>query len=137
MNVRSQTETPGALRQVITVDGRGQLFADNKADDYGGGTAPGAHDLFDASLAACKALTVHWYAKKRNFPLEKVNVVVERDDSREKEGHYGLTVSLEFEGPLTEEQRARLHDVSQRCPIHKLMTEVEVTITTQPLAAAT
>ena len=134
--VRSQTEKPGAFRQVLTIDQHGHtLCSDTSRDGGGAETAPGAHDLFDASLAACKALTSHWYARQRNFPLEGVKVVVERDDTREREGHYGLTVALEFLGPLSDEQRARLHEVSTRCPVHKLMTTTEITITTKPLGS--
>ena len=106
------------------------IFSDTK-DDGGGATAPSPHDLFDASVAACKALTAHWYAKKRDFPLERVSTVLERHDSKEREGVYGLTVSMTFHGPLTEEQRARLLDVASRCPVHKLMTTTEVVITTK------
>jgi putative redox protein len=131
MTIRSQTETAGAFRQVIHVDQGGHtLFADSLKTGGGGETAPGAHDLFDASLAACKALTSHWYAKQRNFPLERVTAVVERDDSKERDGVYGLTVTLEFFGPLTDEQKARLLDVAGRCPVHKLMTSVDVQVTT-------
>jgi putative redox protein len=129
--VTSQTQTPGAFRQVLTFarDGQ-QLFSDSATDGGGGESAPGPHDLFDASLAACKALTAHWYARQRGFPLERVTATLERDASREREGHYGLTVTLEFHGPLTAEQKARLLDVTARCPVHKLMTQVEISITT-------
>jgi hypothetical protein len=48
----------------------------------------------------------------------------------QREGHYGLTVTLEFHGPLTAEQKARLLEVTARCPVHKLMTQVEISITT-------
>ncbi len=128
--VTSQTEKAGAFRQVLHVDKGGHTLFSDTADDGGGGTAPGPHDLFDASLAACKALTAHWYARKRGFPLERVTAVVERDASREREGHYGLQVTMSFEGPLTDEQRARLLDVAGRCPVHKLMTSTEITIET-------
>ncbi|MBL9038607.1 MAG: OsmC family protein [Archangium sp.] len=128
--IESHTEVAGSPRQQISV-GAHQLFADMLVGSGGAGSAPDAHDLFDASLAACKALTAHWYAKQRGFPLERVTTQVERDASHEKEGRYGLTVTLQFHGPLTDEQRARLHDVVGRCPVHKLMTSTEITITTK------
>ncbi len=132
LTLKSETETVGAFRQVLHFDKNGHtLFADSAKDGGGGETAPGPHELFDASLAACKALTAHWYARQRNFPLERVTTVLERDDSKEREGHYGLTITVQFHGPLTDEQRARLLDVIGRCPVHKLMTTTEVTITTK------
>jgi len=127
--VKGETEKAGAFRTVLNFDAH-TIFSDTK-DDGGGATAPSPHDLFDASVAACKALTAHWYARQRNFPLERVSTVLERDASKEREGHYALTVSMTFHGPLTEEQRARLLDVAGRCPVHKLMTTTEVTITTK------
>jgi putative redox protein len=98
--------------------------------------APGAHDYFDAALAACKTLTATWYAKQNGIPLERVEAHVERDASRERQGTYVLKVRLAFHGPLTEEQRSKLYSVVGRCPIHKLMTTTEVQIETAPLDAA-
>lgn len=129
--VRGETEQAGAFRTTLTFDHAGFVLHADTKDDGGADTAPDPHDLFDASVAACKALTAHWYARQRKFPLERVSTVLERDASREREGHYALTVSMTFHGPLTEEQRARLLDVAGRCPVHKLMTTTEVTITTQ------
>lgn len=129
--VTSQTQTVGAFRQVLTFARDGaQLFSDSSKDGGGGESAPGPHELFDASLAACKALTAHWYARQRGFPLERVTATLQRDASGERAGRYALTVTLGFEGPLTPEQRSRLLEVADRCPIHKLMMQVEISITT-------
>lgn len=130
--VKTETEKAGAFRQVLHFEKGGHVMFADTSTDGGGSTAPGPHDLFDASLAACKALTAHWYAKQRNFPLERIIAVIDRDDSKEREGQYGLTVTLQLVGPdLTPEQRTRLVDVLGRCPVHKLMTTVDVTITTK------
>ncbi len=58
-----ETETAGAFAQVIRV-GEHTFRADVGPDLGGAGSAPGPHDLFDASLAACKTLTAHWYARR-------------------------------------------------------------------------
>ena len=133
VSVRGETEQPGAFRQVLTFQD-GKVIAADIKDGGGADSAPGPHELFDASLAACKALTAHWYAKQRNFPLERVTTVIEREDAHEKDKDspkYCLTVSMTFHGHLSDEQRARLLDVAGRCPVHKLMTSVEVMITTK------
>ena len=127
MTAKSQTEKPGALRQIVNVDAH-TLAADVAVDAGGGGTAPGPHDYFDIALATCKALTVSVYARTKAYPLDTVTVEVTRDASREKEGHYALAAKLTFGGALTEEQKARLFEISTRCPIHKLMTTSEITI---------
>jgi putative redox protein len=127
-----ETETPNSFPQVLHV--RKHTFrADMTGDAGSGDSAPGPHDYFDAALAACKALTATWYAKKNKFPLERVESHVERDDSGERQGNYVLKVRLAFHGPLSEEQRAKLYEVVARCPIHKLMTTTDVKIETAPL----
>lgn len=93
-------------------------------------SAPSPHDYFDAALASCKALTALWYAKRRGIPLERVATRVERDDHAEREGKYRLRVHLDFQGPLTDEQRAALRRAADNCPIHKLMTLAEISIET-------
>lgn len=134
MTITSRTERPGSFRQVLRIDAH-TLHADVAAALGGGDSAPGPHEYFDASLAACKALTVAWYAKKNGIALDTVEVHVERDDSRERQGTYVLRVSLAFEGALSDAERAKLHDIATRCPVHKLMTTVDVVIETAPLAS--
>ncbi|HEX5136340.1 MAG TPA: OsmC family protein [Planctomycetota bacterium] len=131
MAIESRTEKPGAARQVIRVDAH-TLHADVPAA-AGGGTAPGPHDYFDTALATCKALTATVYAKSRGIALDRVVVEVTRDDSREKEGTYVLSVRLAFEGGLSDEQKHKLHDVVSRCPLHKLMTAATVEVKQLPL----
>ncbi|MBX3198900.1 MAG: OsmC family protein [Labilithrix sp.] len=127
------TETPNEYPQTLRV--RAHTF---RADlDEAGGShdeAPDPHDYFDASLAACKALTATWYAKRNGIPLERVESHVERDASEERKGKYVLRVGLAFHGAeLTDEQRKRLYDVVARCPVHKLMASTEIVIETAPL----
>ncbi len=126
------TETNGEYPQVLKV--RKHTFRADYATDDGADSAPGAHDYFDAALAACKALTVTWYARRNGIPLERVETHVERDDAEERKGVYKLRVKLAFHGPLlTDEQKAKLHTVAGKCPVHKLMTTTEVVIETAPL----
>lgn len=98
-------------------------------------SAPGPHDYFDAALAACKALTATWYARKHQMPLERVETRVERDDSEERRGKYVLKVHVAFHGPLSPDQRSRLYAAIGACPVHKLMTTTEVVVETAPLDA--
>ncbi|MBX3264970.1 MAG: OsmC family protein [Labilithrix sp.] len=127
------TEKPNEYPQTLRV--RAHTFRADVDEATGGhDEAPGPHDYFDASLAACKALTATWYAKKNGIPLERVESHVERDASEERKGKYVLRVRLAFHGAgLTDEQKKRLYDVVARCPVHKLMTSTEVLIETAPL----
>jgi putative redox protein len=135
-SVHCTTEQRSGSRHRITVRAH-ELHTDLGVDEGGQDSAPGAHDYFDASLAACKALTAVWYARKNGMPLEQVDVHVERDSSEERGGRYRLLVRIALDGPLTDEQRARIHAAAVRCPVTKLMTTTEVVIETAPLEPAT
>lgn len=134
MTIDCETEQAGAFRQRLRVATH-TFHADVTPAQGGADSAPGPHDYFDASLAACKALTATWYAQKHGMALERVETHVERDDSRERQGTYVLRVKLAFHGALSQEEKQRLHDVAARCPLHKLMTATTVEIVTEPLEA--
>jgi putative redox protein len=132
MTIDCATERPNEFPLVLRVRSH-TLRADVSVEAGGHDEAPDAHDYFDAALASCKALTATWYAKKNGIPLERVESHVERDASEERNGKYVLRVRLEFQGPLTDEQKQRLYDAVGRCPVHKLMTTTEIAIETAPL----
>ena len=102
------------------------------ASPAGGGSdaGPEPHDLYDASLAACKALTVLIYARRKGMPVEDIEVIIDRDDSEERKDVYRLKSSLRVTGELTEAQRDELLRVAGKCPVHRLMTEVRTEIET-------
>lgn len=108
--------------------GKHELISDLSIEGGGEDLGPRPHDFFDASLAACKSLTASWYANKNGFPLTGVDVEVERDDSKERRGEYKLKVKTKFHGQLTDEQRERLHAAVAHCPIHRLMTQVKISV---------
>lgn len=92
---------------------------------------PAPHDLYDAALGACKALTVVWYANRKQIPLTDVAVTVDRDDSDERKGTYRLRTTLTLGGELTDAQREELVNVAGKCPVQKLMTQVVTEVTTE------
>ncbi len=106
-----------------------ELTADMMPPD-GADIGPDPHDLYDAALGACKALTLVWYAKRQNIPLEDVHVGVSRDTSEERKGIYRLTTRIAIDGPMSPEQRERLVAVADKCPVHKLMAEARTEIET-------
>jgi putative redox protein len=103
------------------------------ADPAGGGSdaGPTPHDLYDAALAACQALTVLVYARRKEIPVEQIEVAVDRDASEERHGVYRLSSALSVTGNLDAAQRAELLRVAGKCPVHRLMTEVKTEITTR------
>jgi putative redox protein len=114
-----------------TVHVRQHAYAVDEPPDNGGedlGVTP--HDLYDSALGACKAMTVLWYAQRKQIPVEDIHVTVDRDDSQERQGLYRLHVTLHLTGPLTDAQREQLLAVAEKCPLHKLMSQVRTEIST-------
>jgi putative redox protein len=126
MTITTQRSTAGKLAFSVKI-GTHTLTADVNAATGGDDLGPSPHDLFDAALAACTSITVKMYAARKNWPLDDIRVAVERDSSREAAGHYKLTRTIELIGALDAEQGARLVEIANKCPIHKLMhSEIEI-----------
>jgi putative redox protein len=106
------------------------IDVDASVPEGGEDAGPEPHDLYDAALGTCKALTMLWYAKRKGMPLEDIEVVVERDDSAERQGVYKLKTSLRAGGALSDAQRSELLRVAGKCPLHRLMTDVKTEIET-------
>jgi putative redox protein len=122
--VRDQT---ARMRHEVRV-GSHIFAADASIGDGGEGLGPNPHDLYDAALGACEALTVLWYANRKGIPVENIEVSVERDQSEERTGIYRLDTKLKLGGNLTDAQRRELLSVASKCPVHKLMASVQTII---------
>jgi len=115
-----------------TVHVRGHSFAIDEPPSNGGedlGLTP--HDVYDSALGACKAMTVLWYANRKQIPVEDIRVTVDRDDSAERQGIYRLRVTLAVTGALSDAQRQELLNVAEKCPVHKLMTVATTEVVTE------
>ncbi len=123
----SQPDHP--MRHTLQVRAH-HIVVDGGVEEGGNDDGPGAHDLYDAALSACKALTVVWYARRKGIPLADVRIETERDASEERHGVYKLHTVLHLSGDLSEAQRQELLTVAGKCPVHKLMTAVTTEITT-------
>ncbi|WP_075879308.1 OsmC family protein [Vreelandella massiliensis] len=121
------------FRHRVELSGFDDLYADVPKAYGGEESAPDPHDYFDLALGACKAITSKMYAQRKKWPLEGITATVTRDDSQERKGVYKLDVALEFHGIDDPEQRARLEEISDRCPIHRLMTEATVDVSTRTI----
>jgi putative redox protein len=130
MTIIVRRDTGYAMRHTVQVRDH-ELIIDGTVEEGGDDAGPSAHDLYDAALGSCKALTLAWYARRKNIPLEEVEVIVTRDDSGERDGVYKLDTALRLGGPLTEAQRNELLTVAGKCPVHKLMTTVTTEVTTR------
>ena len=130
MTITVTRDRAGKMRHVVAVRNH-RVSVDELPAVGGEDTGPTPHDLYDAALGACKALTVVWYANRKQIPLTDVAVAVERDDADERKGTYRLRTTLTLGGELTDAQREELVNVAGKCPVHKLMTQVVTEVTTE------
>lgn len=133
MAIRVVRDMTALMRHEIHI-GRNSLATDISVGEGGEESGPSPHELYDAALGACKALTVLWYAKRKHIPVEGIEVFVESDASAERAGIYRLSAELSLTGNLSAAQREELLRVADKCPIHKLMTEVKTEVSTKLVA---
>ena len=115
------------LGQTIRIGGTA-FTADVSVPEGGDDAGPSPHDIYDAALGACEALTVMWYASRKGIPIEDVIVSVDRDASEERAGTYRLTARMQLKGAFSDAQLKELRSVVEKCPVHKLMTVVTTVI---------
>lgn len=108
----------GPLQQVIEI-GPHRLLTDVGLDAGGEASGPAPHDLLAAALAACTSLTVNLYARRKGWPLDEVKVRVRHG---QEGAAYALHRSIHYIGALSEEQKARLTDIANHCPVHKTLS---------------
>ncbi|MEM0514080.1 OsmC family protein [Pseudoalteromonas sp. YIC-827] len=128
MSIKLTKTAEGQYRQQVQI-GPHLLFSDARIDSTTD-TAPDPHDIYDSALAACKAITLIMYAQRSEIPLTDVAIEITRDASEERQGRYQLHIDLKLDGDLNMAQREKLAQIADKCPIHKLMTQVETIITT-------
>jgi putative redox protein len=96
-----------------------RLRADEPVDKGGGDTGPTPHQLLLAALSACTTLTLRFYAQRKGWPLTDAHVTVHGEH---QDGRYVISRQIELEGTLDDEQRARLIEIADRCPVHRTLT---------------
>jgi uncharacterized OsmC-like protein len=113
--------------------GANHKFITDEPIEVGGEDAgPDPYTLLLAALGSCISMTVTLYAQRKQWPLEKVTVRLRqnrihakdcKECSQNVEGHvHRIERTISFTGNLTDEQHARLNEISYKCPVHKTLT---------------
>ena len=111
--------------------GRHALTSDEPVPSGGTDTGPDPYALLLAALGACTSMTIRMYADRKQWPLEEVRVRLSqgkihardcaecetKDDSRIDR----ITREIVLSGPLTEDQKQRLLEIANRCPVHRTL----------------
>lgn len=133
--VRNEKER-GLLTEIIA---NGHYMIADEPKDVGGTDLAGTpYDLLVASLGACTAMTIRLYANHKGLDLDEVKVHLSREKRHtadaenldEKSKVEFIDRELELTGNLTEEQRNRIVEIADRCPVHKTLTQ-GVTVNTK------
>ena len=108
-----------------------RLIIDEPKEFGGDGKGPNPYDLLLASLGGCTAMTLISYAKRKDIPLEGIQIRLQHEkiyaqDCEEctvQEGKLDqITREIHLQGPLTDEQKERLLEIATRCPVHRTLT---------------
>jgi len=112
------------------------LLIDEPANLGGDGAGPDPYTLILAALGGCISMTVTLYARRKQWPLERVTVRLRQQRIHAKdcaecadntEGFvHRIERAVTVEGDLTDEQRMRLQEIAHKCPVHKTLTSAIV-----------
>ncbi|MBI5322809.1 bifunctional alpha/beta hydrolase/OsmC family protein [Bradyrhizobium sp.] len=125
----------GKFQQGVSV-GPHRMLADEPASAGGQDTGPGPYDFLLAGLGACTSMTMRMYADRKSLPLDRVTVTLKHGkihakDCEECETREGMLDQIEreisIEGALDAEQRKKLMEIADKCPVHRtLHSEIRI-----------
>jgi putative redox protein len=106
------------------------VLADELVQDGGTDEAPTPMEILVGTIGACIAVTARAYAQRKGWPLEGISVAVDmerfaREDYPAYSGDapfvHEVREQIQFEGPLTDEQRVRLMQIAAKCPVRRVL----------------
>jgi putative redox protein len=120
---------PSGYRTVITA-GPHRFDADEPTALGGTGTGPTPYELLLGALGSCMAMTLRMYADRKRWPLHGVRIHLRTERAHEQDcekceneevGLPRIARRIELAGPLSDEQRNRLHQIADRCPVKQTL----------------
>lgn len=100
--------------------GKYQLIADEPIPLGGTDLGPTPYIYLKAALGACTAMTIRMYAERKNWPLQDALITLRHSRDGNKESVFERDIKLV--GELDDEQKQRLLEVADRCPVHKTLS---------------
>jgi uncharacterized OsmC-like protein len=115
------------------------ILSDEPIESNGTDTGMTPYELLLASIGSCKAITMRMYAERKGLPLEDVSIELEHSkipaeeciDSETKTGKIDkIDIRVSIKGNLTEEQKARILEIGEKCPVQRtILSEIKLTTT--------
>ena len=127
----------GFAQQIIA--GSHRLAGDEPTSAGGTDTGPSPYDFLLTALGTCTSITLGIYARRKQWPLEEVTVHLRHSkihaadcaECETKEGKLDrIERDIHLTGPLTAEQKTRLIEIANKCPVHRTLTS-EINIRTR------
>ena len=132
-------ETRNSKFQQTVTAGPHQMLADEPVAAGGQYSGPGPYDFVLAGLGACTSMTMRMYADRKSLPLKRITVTlahkkIHAEDCAECETREVMLDQIDrvisIEGALDAEQRKRLMEIADKCPVHRTLTS-EIRIVTK------
>jgi putative redox protein len=113
----------GRYQQAVTV-GQHQMIADEPESIGGADAGPAPFDFIMSGLGACTSITLRMYAERKGLPLSRISVALSHEKF-ELDGvmRDRINRTITLEGELTNEQRQRLLEIANKCPVHRALSQ--------------
>lgn len=134
LRTRATASETGASPFAVHIEiGAHDIVGDEPVSAGGKGLGPNPFELMTAALAECTTMTVRWYARQNNLPLDHVEVVIEHAKkllagATEPVDVFDKTVFIRG-SRLTDNQRTHLIEIASRCPIQRVLEGTPMIIT--------
>ena len=118
----AQAQSSNIPYRITLTDGRGHTWHADEPTAVGGtDSAPNPMQLMLSALGACTAITLQMYAGRKQWPLTQIDVNLQLNPEGKPADGNQITRNITLHGELDDEQRQRLLQIANACPVHKLL----------------
>jgi uncharacterized OsmC-like protein len=115
------------FRQVVKINGKHTIISDEPLSLGGLDLGPAPYPLLMSALGTCTTMTIQMYAARKKLPLDKVEVTLKHEKIDVREDSEKIVKADKFErnislyGQLTDEERHRMIEIANKCPVHRTL----------------